>query len=178
MRKYFFTGAHRVEIDTDKIGFPEPFYHAVYPEKQVVLAVIRNLLTGEKSLIGYKTGMWRFLESHLTALCDFPQVMPLAIREFLNNAVECKIIAPPPPKEDEAKRLQKTIASEDHVLQVPPKMIQQASIENRAVLVGHVYHFEVWTLNDWLRIRKEQKSRISGRIYLSSLHADIPDIVA
>ena len=179
MSKYLFTGVHRAEIDTDKIGFPEPFYHAIYPEKKVVLAVIRNLLTGDKSLIGYKTGIWRFLESHLIALCDSPRVrslhddphaVPSGIADFLKSAVECKIMAPPPLKEDHAKRVQKTIADEDYILQVPPEWIHQTGLGSQAVLVGHGYHFEVWTSKDWRDLNKERRH--------SMLSSAIPDIIA
>ncbi len=179
MGGHIFKGVYQVEVSKNRIVLPKPFYRTIIPEKKVVLTVMRNRLFEKNFLIGYKTEIWRFLKNHLTVLCDAPRVRPLhaghhaispALANFLKDAVECEILAPQPLEEDRQKKPRETTAGGDYTLRVPPGLPCKIGLEDRAILVGHGYHFEVWTPKDWQDFKKEIQH---GR--RSSSH---PDIVA
>ncbi len=161
-----FTNIHQAGVARNRLGFPEPFYQAVYPEKKVVLTV------KEAHLVGYQTAIWKLLQENLTTLCPSRRHRPAPVSRFLNYAAEGRIIPPP----ENPATLPPAIAGEPHLLEVPPAMIPLAQLTTAAVYVGLGYHFEIWSPANWQQVKNEVPYKSLQTTQTTNHHP--PDITA
>ena len=156
-----FTRVHTTGVAENRLGFPEPFYQAISPEKKMVLTV------KDRHLVGYQTAIWKLLKENLTTLCPARRDRPGPVRQFLNYAAECWIIPPP----EAPETLPPAIAGETRLLEVPPAMISLAQLTTAAVYVGLGYHFEIWSSANWQQVKDEVPYKSLGS-------SNLPDITA
>ncbi len=156
-----FTRVHRTGAAENRLGFPDPFYRAIYPEKKVVLTV------KDSHLVGYQTAVWQLLKENLTTLCPDRRDRPGPVRQFLNYAAEGRIIPVP----EEPETLPPPIAAETHLLEVPPAMISLAQLTTTAVYAGLGYHFEIWSPANWQQVKDKVPYKSLGSSNLPDIRA-------
>lgn len=140
-----FEGVHIRTVRNGSIGFPDLFYHVIKDTGKVALTQARG------GLFGYRPGNWKTLKHSLDSLHISKEDKTALIKAFVDKAIICHVNVDPYLMDETGKIARGIIVLEQNRLEVPQEMIEQAELDQWAVLIGMGHFFAIWPPIFWLK---------------------------